>query len=134
MRKVILLLILVGLSMSCSKSHSTEAKAARIIGEWKLIEQLADPGDGSGTFQEVERQKILEFQPNQIITSKNGSLCQPYSDEQISSGTYSLADQEITTNCENPNISTIGFELESDYLILNFIANEGFSQKFERLK
>ncbi len=103
-----------------------------LIGNWKLIEVLADPGNGSGTFQPVETTKTIEFKTDGIITT-NSSLCDPYSDEMISSGSYSLSDKTITTNCQNTNIATIYFELENQYLILNFLSNEGYSQKFEKI-
>ncbi len=132
MKKTILLIIAIGILISCSKNDNDNLKTDELIGQWKLIEQLADPGDGSGTFQSIDSQKIIEFYTNETVTSQNGSLCQPYSEEQISSGTYSLSEQRITTNCQNPNIAFIGFEFKDGYLILNFASNEGFSQKFEK--
>lgn len=124
----------IGILISCSKDENDNSKTAELIGQWKLIEQLADPGDGSGTFQSIDSQKIIEFSENEIVTSKNGSLCHPYSDEQISSGSYSLSEKRITTNCQNVNIAFIGFEIKENYLLLHFASNEGFSQKFEKLK
>ena len=129
MKKLILFLLsIIGLSISCSNDDQKNSET-ELIGNWKLIEVLADPGDGSGTFQSVESDKTIEFKVNGIVTT-NGSLCDPYSEEMISSGTYN--ENTINTNCQNSNISTINYELENQFLILNFISNEGYSQKFEK--
>lgn len=134
MKKIILLITSIGILISCSKDENENSVTTELVGQWKLIEQLADPGDGSGTFQSIDSEKTIEFSENEIVTSKNGSLCQPYSDEQISSGTYSLSEKRITTNCQNPNIAFIGFEIKDNYLLFHFASNEGFSQKFKKIK
>ncbi|MDP5200887.1 lipocalin family protein [Flavobacterium sp. DG2-3] len=131
MKKQILLLLCIGILFSCSNEEEKSSEST-VIGTWKLIEVNADPGDGSGTFRAIESNKTIEFKSNGIITT-NSSLCDPYSEEIKSSGSYSLANNSITTNCQNPNIATISFELEDEYLILNFISNEGYSQKFKRV-
>lgn len=128
MKKQILLLLVVSLMFSCSNDEDN--LETELIGKWKLIEVLADPGDGSGTFEPVRSNKIIEFKSDGTLTTNN-SLCDPYSDEMISSGTYE--NNTITTGCQNPNIATISFELKNQYLILNFISNEGYSQKFEKI-
>ena len=132
MKKIVPFLFILSFLFSCSTNNGDNFESNKLTGKWKLIEQLADPGDGSGVFKSIESDKILEFSSNGTITS-NGSLCDPYSDEQISTGTYSLDDYTITTNCQNQNIAKIGFELKNGYLILNFVSNEGFSQKFQKL-
>jgi hypothetical protein len=129
MKKIIFTLITVGILFSCNNDDDSNSNA-ELIGNWRLIEVLADPGDGSGTFQPVESDKVMEFTGDGIVIT-NISLCEPYSEEIISSGTYN--DDTIITNCQNPNIATISFELENRYLILNFISNEGYSQKFEKI-
>ncbi|WP_074405787.1 lipocalin family protein [Aquimarina megaterium] len=134
MKKTIILLTFIGILISCSTDENNNSETTELIGQWKLIEQLADPGDGSGTFQSIDSQKVIKFFKNEVITSENGSLCQPYSDEQISSGTYSLSEKRIITNCQNANIAAIGFEIKDNYLLLHFASNEGFSQKFEKIK
>ncbi|CAM1372363.1 conserved hypothetical protein [Tenacibaculum litoreum] len=128
MKKQILLLLVVSFMFSCSNDE--ENLETELIGKWKLIEVLADPGDGSGTFEPVESNKTIEFKSDGTLVT-NSSLCDPYSDEVISLGTYH--NNTITTGCQDPNISTISFELKNQYLILNFISNEGYSQKLEKI-
>lgn len=131
MKTKILLLITVALLSSCSNDEKSNSET-RLTGKWKLIEVLADPGNGSGTFKSVESNTTIEFKNNGIIET-NTSLCNPYSDEMIDSGTYNLSNKTITTNCQNPNIATINFELQDQHLVLNFISNEGYSQKFKKI-
>lgn len=131
MKKQILLLLTIGLLFSCTKEDQNNSKT-ELIGNWKLIEVLADPGDRNATFQPVESTKTIEFKNNGTVIT-NSSLCDPYSEEIISSGKFSLNGNTITTNCQNPNIATIHFELENQFLILNFISNEGYSQKFQKI-
>ncbi|MBQ4819070.1 lipocalin family protein [Aquimarina sp. MMG016] len=134
MKKFSILLIIIGFFTSCSNDNNNNSETVVLIGKWKLIEQLADPGDGSGTFHSIDSQKILEFKTNGTILSENGSLCNPYSEQQITSGNYSLSESRITTNCQDPNIAFISFEIIDSFLILNFASNEGFSQKFIKIQ
>ncbi|NNE75565.1 MAG: hypothetical protein HKN31_00655 [Pricia sp.] len=41
---------------------------------WWLVEQYADPGDGSGDFTGVDSEKTIQFLQNGIFRS-NGRLC-----------------------------------------------------------
>lgn len=109
-----------------------EGEDDELIGTWELIEVLADPGDGSGIFRPFESDKTIEFKRNGIVTT-NGSLCEPYYEEIKKSGSFSLSDNTISTNCQGLDIQKIFFELENQYLILNFISIEGYSQKFRKI-
>ncbi len=129
MKKYILVLAIIRVLLSCSNDEQNNSEV-QLLGNWTLIEVLADPGDGSGTFEPIQSNKTIEFRADGIVTT-NSSLCDPYSDEVISSGSYS--ENTITTNCQNPNIATIDFKLEDQHLILNFISNEGYSQKFQKI-
>lgn len=130
MKKSIVFLMLIGFFVSCN-SDDQEKSATELTGTWKLVEILADPGDGNGTFKAVQSNKTIEFKSNGTIVT-NTSLCDPYSDEIKSSGSFNLATKSITTNCQNPNIATIFFELKNGYLLLHYLSNEGYFQKFQR--
>lgn len=131
MKKQILLILTIVVLFSCNNDEQNNSET-ELIGNWKLIGVLADSGNGSGTFQTVTSDKTIEFKKNGTVIT-NTSLCNPYSEEIISSGNFSLDTNTITTNCQNPNIATINFELENQFLILNFISNEGYSQKFQKI-
>lgn len=62
MKRVLLLVLLFsGVLLSCSKSDSHTSADTSLPGTWKLIETLADPGDGSGTWQPATQLVTLTF-------------------------------------------------------------------------
>jgi hypothetical protein len=128
MNKVLMILFSTGVLISCSKSD--DYKNSDLIGEWKLVEVLADPGDGSGTFHSVSSEKIIEFQSNGIVTS-NGSICD-MSVESVSSssGTYSLSDSTINSSgCSNTPLK-IKFRKEGSGLIISYPCDEACIAKY----
>ena len=128
MNKVLIVLFSIGVLISCSKSDDN--KNSDLIGKWKLIEVLADPGDGSGTFHSVSSEKIIEFQSNGTITS-NGSICD-MSIESVSSssGTYSLSDSTInSSNCSNTPLK-IRFRKEGSALTISYPCDEACIAKY----
>lgn len=75
MKKIFLLLITTVLFISCNTNDDAPTpEEVSLIGNWRLIEYLADPGDGSGVFTTIDSNKMLTFNPNGVITS-NYSLC-----------------------------------------------------------
>ena len=123
-----MILISTGVLISCSKSDDN--KNADLIGKWKLIEVLADPGDGSGIFHSVLSEKIIEFQSNGTVTS-NGSICdmaiEPVSS---SSGTYSLSDSTInSSNCSNGPLK-IKFRQKGSTLTISYPCYEACIAKY----
>ena len=74
MKKTILFLFTLGFLTSCSYNNDDIPVSSEIVGKQKLVEQLSDPGDGSGTFKSVVSDKTIEFLVNGTIIS-NGTLC-----------------------------------------------------------
>ncbi|MDY8135798.1 lipocalin family protein [Aquimarina sp. 2201CG5-10] len=130
MKNYVYLFLLFSLLISCNDDDSLDNTS--LIGKWNLKEQLVDPGDGSGTFQSVDSDMIIEFFVNGTITSSNGTLCNfthPSTDS--SSGTYSFSDKTILINCGENEIR-IGFEQIGSELILHFLCIEECSQKYRK--
>jgi len=102
-----------------------------LVSKWKLIEQLADPGDGSGVFMPVTSNKTIEFFEDGTISS-NGDLCLMSTESgNGSSGTYSETDHVVTPDdCGNYGFS-ITYELDSTNLILNYPCDEPCREKYE---
>ncbi|MGB0879431.1 MAG: hypothetical protein ACPGTO_02575 [Polaribacter sp.] len=127
MRKIIFILITVGILFSCTNGNDSNKE---LIGNWKLIEILADPGDGSGTFSSVQSNKIITFESSGIITS-NGNLCDmTLNSDNQTSGTYS--DSESTFNssdCNNPSYN-FSFEQNENILIVNYPCIEPCQAKY----
>ena len=126
------IIILISITLfSCVENNTIDS--TNIVGTWKLIEQLSDPGDESAVFNPIDSNKTLTFSADGKVTT-NQSLCAPNANQQIATGTYSLDENTVFTNCNNQNSVSISFELKNDFLILNFISNEGFSQKYKKIK
>jgi hypothetical protein len=129
MKKVLFILLAVGILYSCDKDDDPNSKT-ELIGSWRLIEILADPGDGSGTFNSVESDKIITFENDGTITS-NGNLCDMSigSDNQTS-GTYSNSELTFSSaNCNNPDYD-FTFEWNGNVLIINYPCIEPCQAKY----
>tara|TARA_B110000091_G_C13601222_1_gene384770 strand:- start:229 stop:612 length:384 start_codon:yes stop_codon:yes gene_type:complete len=92
-----------------------------------LIEVLADPGDGSGTFLPVESDKYLEFHTDGTITS-NGELCSMgVESDSPSFGNYNQDTNTITTTSWCLELS---YEMDGDEVILIYQCFEACRSKF----
>jgi hypothetical protein len=138
MKKLLLLFLVVALVTSCNNDDDApESQEVSLIGNWKLIEFLADPGDGSGTFQTITSDKTLNFDINGEITS-NYSLCNMLVivEPQTSNGTYSTTTGIIDVpNCFNDSPLTINFEISSaGNLIMSYPCIEACQEKYVKEK
>jgi hypothetical protein len=125
-KNAIIVLTFLALAFSCSRNDdNTEPE---LIGKYQLIEILADPGDGSGTFQSVSSDKTISFYNDSTVTS-NGELClMSIESNSPTSGSYSSADSSINSgNC------MLTFELIEEELILTYQCIEACRAKFLKL-
>ncbi len=129
MKKIIFILLTVGILYSCNKDNDCNSDT-ELIGNWKLIEILADPGDGSGIFSSVESHKIITFKNNGTITS-NGNLCDmSITSDNQTSGTYSNSEMSFSSaNCNNPDYD-FTFEQNGNVLIINYPCFEPCQAKY----
>lgn len=74
-----LLVVVLASALSCQKENvntETDAQNASLVGKWRLVEYLADPGDGSGTWQKVPSEFVetIEFRVdgNFVTEGANG--------------------------------------------------------------
>lgn len=132
MKKTTLLLLFSFLFLtSCGGSKKDKTGKESITGKWKLVETLADPGDGSGTFQPVESEKTIEFRDDGTFVVYNGYLCPPAEQSGPSTGTYSLSELTISPkNCD----TTITFERSDGMLILRFPCIEPCGEKYAKIE
>jgi len=136
MKKITFLFcILFMISFSCNSDDDKGTSVNTnpdLLGTWKLVEQLVDPGDGSGTFQPVISDLQLEFLVEGVLKVTNGSLCSLALDSNDNSTeSYSIDENRITASCEIP--ININFEIKEGKLLLHFGCIEGCSQKYEKL-
>jgi hypothetical protein len=127
MRKILIVFFSVGTVISCAKKDNIDSD---LTGKWRLIEVLADPGDGSGTFHSVSSQKIIEFHSDGTVTS-NGSICDmSIESNNPSIGIYSLSDSTInSSNCDNSGMK-IRFMMTGPSLIINYPCDEACQAKY----
>ncbi|MDO5977610.1 hypothetical protein [Flavivirga spongiicola] len=134
------LLILMSLFLINCTSDDSKPKEenSKLLGKWKIIEQLMDPGDGSGTFTSIDSNRIIEFFSNGTITV-NGILCYASIEEGTSnSGTYSATtgndiDGEIIPSDCSSGGTKVFYKIEGSNLILWYQCIEPCGQKFEKL-
>lgn len=74
-----LLVIVLASAHSCQKetvATNAETNGGSLVGKWRLVEYLADPGDGSGTWQKVPAEFVetIEFRADGsfVAESANG--------------------------------------------------------------
>lgn len=126
------LIVFVSLGLLCQSCNHNEDP--ELVNKWHLIAQLADPGDGSGTFQPVESDKTVEFFADGTVSS-NGSMCTMTSEVGSgSSGTYN--DSTMTIYVDNCNLGTspIAYELDGSFLILDYPCIEPCREKYEQVE
>ncbi|TCK68615.1 hypothetical protein DFQ05_0123 [Winogradskyella wandonensis] len=130
MKNVGLILIFCILFLSCDND---DANNAELIGDWQLIEVLADPGDGSGVFMPVTSNKILSFNSDGTVTS-NGIICSISTDTDTpSSGTFSEEDMSITTSACSLADFDYTFEINGDTLTFFVVCIEACGVKYQKL-
>jgi len=119
---------MIGMLVSCGDDSDTS-----LVGDWELIEILSDPGDGSGTYQSVDSDKILTFKIDGTVTS-NGSLCDLSIDtEMMTSGTYSETDSTFkSADCPNPDFN-YRFIQDGNKLTINFPCFEPCGARYKKL-
>lgn len=66
-RAALFLMLCMVVLVSCSKSDANCADKGAVTGTWKLVETLADPGDGSGKWQPASASLTLTFHPDGAI-------------------------------------------------------------------
>ena len=135
MKKALLIFSTLVLFISCSSDDKDIP--LDLIGTWKLQEVNNDPGDGGGTFQKVESDKVLVFKKNLEITS-NGSLSENTINSNSSSrGIYRITDDSeasgIITPSGSEHLSTeIRFEIKSSTLYVYYPCIEGCAAKYTK--
>lgn len=132
MKKIVYLFAMI-LFISCEPK---EENISPLIGEWKLVEQLADPGDGSGVFESIDSEKTITFFEGGSVKS-NGDLCYMGSIVDYK-GTDAEWDDDkkmiLKLSCGNEEVTSISYSLKDSDLILRFFCIEACAQKYEKVK
>lgn len=126
MKKKLLLLTLSMTLISCYNDDDNTPISKSIVGNWELVAMLADPGDGSGTFQPATG-KTLQF-TNQGIVNCNVSFCFGSLTQATSTGTY-----HTTTNTINVDNCTGTYVLNGNNLEVSHFCIEPCGERYVRV-
>ncbi len=132
MRLLVAFILVNFMVFSCNKNNKLDKD---LVGKWQLVEQLMDPGDGSGKYVAIESEKTLEFKNDGTFTC-NGDICSINGESEFpSSGIFDSEEKTITgTACMTESLFDIDYSFKSGKLILAFPCIEACLQKFERIE
>ena len=129
MKKLLYSLLPLILLSGCDK----DKVATGILGEWNLIEVLADPGDGSGRFRAVNSDKRITFLEDGTYTS-TGLVCSFSTDTVgMTNGTYTTTETGYQIGCSETLDFSVNLQIEEGFLIVSFPCIEPCLQKFRKL-
>ncbi|MFD2562125.1 hypothetical protein [Aquimarina rubra] len=132
MKKLALLFLIPLLCVSACSNDDDTISNPDLLGKWRLVAQLVDPGDGSGTFESVNSDLELAFLAAGVLQVSNGNLCSLALDtEGNSTESYSVDENTISVACTNP--VTISFEIKEGSLFLYYACIEGCAQRYQKL-
>lgn len=133
MNRGIVIFILLGFIFSCNSDDDSNTSERTVIGTWKLTANLMDPGDGSGSFETVDSEKLISFNADGTVSS-NGLLCSMSVDaNNPSSGIYTLTDFSIDADCESM-LWPLSFSINANILIINYPCIEPCQSKYLKIK
>ena len=117
---------------SCKKEECGSDKG--IEGKWRLVAELMDPGDGSGTFHPVNSDKEVKFFDNGTFEA-NGDMCGMSSQSgNTQTGTYDTSTSTFSPNyCMSMAPLSYHYTVSGNTLILIYPCTCGCRQKYERL-
>ena len=132
MKKLLFTVFTIGVLNSCSTNNDAQINTD-LIGNWKLIEVLVDPGDGSGTFFSIESEKIITFESSGVLSS-NGNLCNMSGNTNNRTiGVYSVSESTFSaSSCSNTDYK-YAFEQEDAILIINYPCIEPCQAKYKKV-
>ncbi|MFK7787550.1 MAG: hypothetical protein AB8B56_20675 [Crocinitomicaceae bacterium] len=130
--KNVALFVVIGLFALLSACNK-EACCEDIVGEWRLVEELMDPGDGSGTFQPIVSNKIVKFNSDGTFEA-NDDMCglSNQSSATNHTGTYDTSTETFSPdNCMSMAPMSYRYSVSGSYLILTYPCICGCQQKYK---
>ena len=130
MKKLLLSTFIILVIYACA-----EKKESALVGTWQLSQVLVDPGNGQGSFQKTNQDKVITFLADGTLKS-NTSYCQMSKDATIgTAGSYSMNNSKLMITCDTTE-SSINFELKDGALILDYPTQcvEACKEKYVRVK
>lgn len=139
MKKLVLILCVSFLAMSCSSDDTTQEENTTLVGTWQLVEIYLSDGEGSGGWNSIDDGYTYTFKSDSTFTSNRFSEC--------TTGKYSVSAtqlvleydcEDFTTEIESPEGTFIeNFKMEDRFIFLTpayLQCIEGCSYKFLKIK
>lgn len=132
MIRYVLVILAVMSAFSCSKYSCTGEDEISIIGKWKLVERLVDPGDGSGRYKKINTDRTVEFFEDGRVLF-NQSICDAdFVNGDTESGIYTENQTVIIPDCFEGNVF-YRYSIQGSCLILSPSCFEGCGDKYVRI-
>lgn len=134
MKTILSIAVVLLIFSACQKQDTTDNS---LTTTWQLIEILADPGDGSGTFQPTTSSKTMTFHSNGTVSS-NESLCSFGGAGTPTTGVYDTTSVPFTMDslsCDsNPSHLpfSVRFEYDNNELLVYYPCIEPCIEKYIR--
>lgn len=102
---------------------------------WELIETLADPGDGSGTFQPVKSERRLNLLADGTYTAE-GDICSFSTEgDTQSTGVYDISRGTIFPNeCGTIGGTPLQLSISGDVLTIGYLCFEPCEHRYRRVR
>lgn len=134
--KQLQLLILLTLSItcifSCKDANPDTGTQSEMIGDWKLIETLQDPGDGSGVFEATDSDLTLTISSDNVVKA-NGILCGLQESDTMLTGQFDKVESIITATCDGGELRHSVVLDEQQLIISNLSCREPCRAKLRKI-
>lgn len=137
MRSILYIAALLGIISCGNDENAPDNSDVSLIGEWRLIEQLIDPGDGSGDFVEVVSDKTINFFSDGTFQSTSIVCLKSFGPDEEGNGVYDVATNTLTLhNCAegNPGDFSISYLFDKSDLIIHYpLCYEPCAHKYRKV-
>lgn len=129
--KVLSLVCMLAILGACNDDDDN-GTTSPLVGTWELTAQLADPGDGSGTFSTVSSEKRITFYADGNFIC-NGNICDMSSSTgPPTTGTYDAVAGTLQSEACSGATVPYPFVLEGGSLIISYPCFEPCRSKYEK--
>lgn len=127
MKKILLYAMLAVITFGCAQKEDSPAPPT-LVGQWRLTQVLADPGDGSGVFRDSNNGKLLQFMSDGKVLSSTPLCAMNSLLTVVGDATY---DTEFIypKDCQSSGLK-IGYKIEGESLILYYPCIEACAEKY----
>ncbi len=117
--------------LSCKDDGDTPEP--ELLGSWKLVEVYFDPGDGSGTFQPTETEKVVSFFDDGTVMTSASFCAVGGGNEGVTDATYDEEEMTINPDCGSNTLRSLRYEILQNELIISYPCIEPCQEKYRKV-